>query len=272
MQSIIITGTSTGIGQACVKRLSQCNIHLIATYRGKIPDYLVSFPNVSAIPLELADEHSVVTALEKIYHIHQSFPLQAIVSNAGYGQYGPVEDLDRTRLNHQMQVNYLGAAQLITGTIPLLRETQGRIVIVSSVLGFTSTPLRGAYAASKYALEALADTLRLELHTANIKTILIEPGPVKTAFRETACQHLAALLEQKPHSHYQYLYTRFLNQTQKTKGTITAGDVAQCIDNALYTANPRARYRLTRQTKLAWLGKRLLSSGWLDKITLKYKA
>ncbi|GBU10314.1 oxidoreductase [Gammaproteobacteria bacterium] len=271
MQTIVITGTSTGIGKACVQLFLDSNWYVIAISRDKNPD---SHENLKHIYCDMTDAYAVNNAIAQVIDLCKENQLSALINNAGYGQYGPIEDLNRSLLENQMAANFHGPVQLSIGLIPLLRKNLSptRIIFVSSVLGFTSTPLRGAYSASKHALESIADTLRLELKNTPIKTILIEPGPVATQFRFTACKHLQSLLEQAPNTHYAKSYANFINQSKQTKGTVTASYVANIIYKSVTVPNPKIRYRICTQTWLAWIGKRILSSKIWDYIVLKNQA
>lgn len=271
MQTIIITGSSSGIGLATILNLLENNYRVLALHRN-MPPNIKPHPNLHFVECELADTTSVNQAALQLVALCKNQHVTALVNNAGYGQYGPLEDLERCDFERQMAVNFHGPLQLTNLLMPILRESKARILIVSSVLGFTSTPLRGAYSASKYALEAIADTWRLELATSGIKTILIEPGPVKTQFRKTASKNLQELLLKNTNTHYRNQYEKFINQTKETKGTVSAEHVANIIYTAITAPNPRVRYRICTQTTLAWIGKRLFPSKLFDYIMLKNKS
>lgn len=271
MQTIILTGSSSGIGFATVHKLLAHNYRVIALHRN-LPPHFEPHPNLYFVECELADPMSVNRAVSQIISLCHNQCVIALVNNAGYGQYGPLEDLERSDFERQMAVNFHGPLQLTNQLMPILRESKARILIVTSVLGFTSTPLRGAYSASKYALEAIADTWRLELASSGIKTILIEPGPVKTQFRTTASGNLQKLLLKNKDTYYKNQYEKFINQKKETKGTVSSEYVANIIYTAITAPNPKVRYRICTQTSLAWIGKRLLPSKIFDYIMLKNKS
>ncbi|GHA01743.1 short-chain dehydrogenase/reductase [Arenicella chitinivorans] len=266
-KTVFITGCSSGIGHASAHLLHQLNFKVVASVRN--PNHITRLTDlgIECIHLDLSDEHSVQSAVDYLHGKHPN--LYALVNNGAYGQPGAVEDLSRTALKAQFETNLFGTHDLTQKLLPLLRkQTTARIIQVSSVLGFVALPLRGAYNASKFALEGLSDTLRLELKNTNIEVILIEPGAIDTQFRSNA------LLQFEQHinpegSHYmaQYEAARVrLERTEPGRFALPAASVAKDIHHALTAKRPKLRYRQTLPTIVIAKLKRILSTRMMDKI------
>ncbi len=187
-----------------------------------------------------------------------------------FGQPGALEDLPTEALKAQFQTNFFGWHQLVQEILPHMRaHGEGRIIQNSSVLGFAAMKYRGAYNASKFALEGWTDTLRLELADTNIKVALIEPGPIETQFRQNA---LAAFekwidIESSPHRvAYEAQKQRLDNDKSNNKFVLPAEACIDPVLHALTSNSPKIRYRITTPTKLFAVLKRVLPARLLDKI------
>lgn len=197
-----------------------------------------------------------------------------LFNNAAYGQPGAVEDLTRQSLTEQFETNVFGTHELTRGLLPyLLKSPNGKIIQNSSVLGFAAMPMRGAYNASKFALEGLTDTLRLELsQNSNIKVVLIEPGPIESKFRANALNALNRNVNISA-SRYQDMYqgaiSRLSENESTTQFTLPAQAVADKLIKAIRTRNPKARYYVTFPTYLFGFLKRILPTSILDKLLIK---
>ncbi|MGE8357452.1 MAG: SDR family NAD(P)-dependent oxidoreductase, partial [Microvirgula sp.] len=191
-RSILITGCSSGIGLATATLLHQQGWRVFASARKQqdVDTLLTSFPD--ALLLDVDSSDSIRAAVSHIER-ETGGRLDALFNNAGFGQPGAVEDVPRAALRAQFETNLFGAWELTAAVLPLMRrQGQGRILFNSSVLGFAAMRWRGAYNASKFAMEGLADTLRLELDGSGIEVSLIEPGPIVSRFRPNALAHLHA--------------------------------------------------------------------------------
>jgi short-subunit dehydrogenase len=227
---------------------------------------------LEASRLDLADSASITNAVNDILEATDG-KLYALFNNGAYGQPGAVEDLTRTALREQFETNLFGWHELTCRIIPVMRrQGTGRIIQNSSILGFIAMPYRGAYIASKYALEGLTDTLRLELEGSGIHVSLIEPGPIESRFRANAYAMWQKHIDPS-HSHhranYEAMQTRLRKQGAAAPFTLPAEAVLKKVIHALEHPKPRLRYPVTVPTHLFAALRRLLSTRMLDKVLLK---
>lgn len=269
---VLVTGCSSGIGLCAALTLKKRGYQVIATVRSnddKAP--LIEGGVEHIIYLELNDSVSVKNAATECLHISNN-KLFAIFNNAAYGQPGAVEDLSRETLRLQFETNVFGTHELTTRLLPsMIANGEGRIIQNSSILGFVAMPMRGAYNASKFALEGLSDTLRLELDGSGVYVSLIEPGPITSKFRKNALEALEKNVD-FTRSRHQEKYIAAVNRL-KTVGpsssfTLPADAVVDKLILALEAKRPKARYRVTIPTHLfAALGP-FFPTRLLDKIIL----
>lgn len=196
--------------------------------------------------------------------------VDALFNNAAFGQPGAVEDLSREVLKFQFETNLFGTHELTNLLIPLMRrQGHGRIIYNSSVLGLVAMTYRGAYNASKFALEGLADTLRLELHGSNIFVSLIEPGPILSNFRQNSFSLYKKNIVATD-SFHKGAYTDMEERLQKEGAavpfTLPAKAVAEKVIHAVESGKPKIRYYVTFPTYLFAFLKRLLPTSWLDNL------
>ena len=267
-ESVLITGCSSGIGLDAAQFLSSQGFQVIASVRQAKDIAMLQDLGIECLQLDLADESSIQAAVDYINTHHPQ--LYGLVNNGAYGQAGAVEDLTREALREQFETNVFGTHELTQKLLPLFRRhNRGRIVQVSSVLGVIALPLRGAYNASKFALEGLTDTQRLELSDTDIKLSLIEPGAIETRFRANAFQYFEKHIDAENSvfkQRYEALRER-LNRKENARFTLQPRDVSRSIYHALTARNPRIRYRITIPTIIGAKLKRLLSDRMMDKIT-----
>ena len=222
-----------------------------------------------SIQLDLDDSASIAHAVNHVIN-ETDGKLYALFNNGAYGQPGAVEDLSRDALRLQFETNLFGWAELTNRLLPYMRrENQGRIIQNSSVLGLVAMPFRGAYNASKFALEGLTDTLRLELADTNIQLSLIEPGPITSQFRRNALislqQHID--IESSVHkSRYQTAITRLGREVSTTPFTLGPEAVYAKLLHALEAKKAKPRYYVTFPTYLFAFLRRILPVSWLDNI------
>jgi NAD(P)-dependent dehydrogenase (short-subunit alcohol dehydrogenase family) len=245
MPAVLLTGASRGIGRATALRLARAGWTVYATVRSAADGQgLVAEAAGGAVhPLQLE-----VTSDEGIAALDEALParLDAIVNNAGIVVSGPLETLSAADLREQFDVNVVGAVALTNLVLPRLRASRGRIVFVSSLSGVISTPMTGAYNASKFALEAIADAWRLELRPWGIKVILVEPAMTDTDLWRKAPETLEAEAAEMSAEHRE-LYAGHLDGMRKTvprmqKMAKPVDTVAAAIEKALTASRPRARY------------------------------
>lgn len=270
---VVVTGCSTGIGRCAVKTLHQRGYYVIAMVRN--PDdaeALMQWGIPHVIEIDLAKPESVSGAITNIVRISEQ-KIFALFNNAAYGQPGAVEDLSRDTLRRQFEVNVFGTHQLTCGLLPfMLKMSDARIIQNSSVLGFAAMPMRGAYNASKFALEGLSDTLRLELKGTRVKVSLIQPGPILSSFRENALAALERevdLVQSRHAKKYEAALARLRKSGPAVPFTLPPEAVVKKLIHALESPNPKSRYKVTLPTYLMAVLKTLLPSKVMDQVLIK---
>jgi NAD(P)-dependent dehydrogenase (short-subunit alcohol dehydrogenase family) len=268
-KTILITGCSSGIGYATAVELRQRGHNVIASARKTEDVARLKEEGFTAVPLDLADSTSIRQAVEQAFDITGG-KIDALFNNGAFGQPGAVEDLSRDVLRHQFETNLFGTHELTNLLIPSMRKQgHGRIIYNSSVLGLVAMKYRGAYNASKYALEGLADTLRLELNGTNIHISLIEPGPILSNFRKNAYVLYKKNID-PAHSFHKKAYDAIEQRLQKegpaVAFTLPALAVAEKVVHALEANRPKIRYYVTFPTYLFAFLKRILPMSWLDRL------
>jgi NAD(P)-dependent dehydrogenase (short-subunit alcohol dehydrogenase family) len=224
-----------------------------------------------ALYLELADEGSIAECAEQALSRTEG-ELFALFNNAAYGQPGAVEDVSADVLRRQLQVNLIGAHELTRHILPAMRTNgTGRIVQCSSVLGFIAAPFRGAYCASKFALEGLTDALRVELRGSGIHVVLIEPGPIRTRFVDNAVAAARANIDIEGSLHRERYQAMLASLQRGGRETfkLEPEAVARKLIHAVESPHPKARYRVTVPAHLASLAIRVLPTRLLDGLTAR---
>jgi NAD(P)-dependent dehydrogenase (short-subunit alcohol dehydrogenase family) len=271
-KTVVITGCSTGIGHCVALGLQQKGYRVFATARQKQDVAQLSALGLDSVQLDLADSASIQTAVADILN-RSDGKIYALFNNGAYGQAGAVEDLNRDVLRAQFETNLFGWLELTNLILPVMRQQgYGRIIQNGSLLGFVCLRYRGAYNASKHALEGLSDTLRLELAGTHIYVSLIEPGPIESKFRQNSLQLFQKNINIDNSVHkttYLRQIQRLAKQGHAAPFTLPAEAVLAQVLRALESPKPKARYYVTFPSHLfAWL-KRLLPTSWLDYILLR---
>lgn len=269
---ILITGCSSGIGEFCAKALHiEEGYKVYATCRDQKDVNRLKSQGVWACKLDLNDNKSIHEGLNSVL-AKSSGNLDILFNNGAYGQPGAVEDLSDEILKQQFQTNFFGTHELTRHVLRVFKEkNSGRIIYNSSVLGFCAMAYRGAYNSSKFALEGLADTLRQELITSDIKVILIEPGPIKSKFRKNSLEKFNQNIDIENSSNRDF-YKQTLKRLQNTEDssfTLGPDAVYKVLISAINDKNPKARYKVTSPTYWLWYAKKILPTDLLDKILLK---
>jgi len=272
-KNVVITGCSTGIGAAAARLLKDRGWNVVATARKSDDLKTLEEQGFHAVKLDIADEASVTEAVQSIMTVFKG-RVGAIVNNAGFGQSGAVEDLTREVLRYQFEVNLIGMQDFTNRFIPVMRQQGwGRIINISSVLGRISLPFMGSYAATKFAMEALSDALRVELHGSGIAVSLIEPGPISSAFRKNAADRARATLKFDKGAHadfYQHEVKRRDMQNSKPDFfTLPPEAVAEKIFKALNTQSPGIRYRVTLPAYSGEFVRRFLPHRLIDWVMIR---
>jgi NAD(P)-dependent dehydrogenase (short-subunit alcohol dehydrogenase family) len=258
--TVAVTGASRGIGRATALAFAARGHKVFALARS-LPDLQAlaedqgrSSGTIIPLEMDVADEPSRQQAVAAILEHTSGYGLDVLVNNAGYGQFGPLEEVTPEQLRCQIEVNLIGVLAFTQPFLPMMRSRRrGRIINVSSVAGRVATPFMGAYNASKFALEGMSDALRLELSPFSIKVVLIEPGPVRSNFGEAVQETVST---DSP-------YARFQRRWRGTRGASdffsrSADHCAAVIVRAALSPHPRVRYRVTPHALLAEIGRRLV--------------
>ena len=271
-KSVLVTGASSGIGRCVALGLHQRGYRVFATARRAQDLRDLANQGLNAIELHLDDPDSVAAAAARVLEAAEG-RLYALFNNGAYGQPGAVEDLTWPVLEQQLRTNLLGWHELTRLLIPAMRNAgEGRIIQNSSVLGIVTMPYRGAYNCSKFALEGLTDTLRLELHGSGIQVCLIEPGPITSRFRANAHAKFKQYIDAENSVHrdnYRAMETRLLKEGETSGFTLPPEAVLDKVIHALESPRPRPRYRVTTPTKVFAILRRVLSTRQLDRLLRK---
>lgn len=265
--SILITGCSSGIGHHAAHALKARGYRVFATARKQEDVARLHDEGLESLHLDLVDSASIQAAVADILAATGG-TLDALFNNGGYGQPGAVEDLSRDAVRAQFETNVFGGIELTNAVIPVMRrQGHGRIVQNSSVLGFAALPFRGAYTASKYALEGFYDTLRLELADTGIQVSLIEPGPIASRFRANAFAVYQRSIDVERSAFrdtYRAMERRLTRQGPAAPFTLGPEAVTEKLLHALESPRARPRYFVTFPTYLFGTLKRLLPTRGLD--------
>lgn len=271
-KTVLITGCSSGIGYCTAKGLHERGYRVFATARKRSSVEKLLAEGLESFRLDLNDSNSINFAFEETMR-RTDGELYALFNNGAFGLPGAVEDLSRDALRAQFETNVFGWQELANLAIPVMRrQGYGRIIQNSSVLGFVSMPYRGAYNASKYAIEGLSDTLRLELKGTNVYVSLIEPGPIASRFRMNAVKALEKYVDIENSVHrekYQGVLTRLNKPGPAVPFTLPPEAVLKRVILALESDKPQPRYYVTFPTYLFGFLKRILSTRVLDAILAK---
>jgi short-subunit dehydrogenase len=244
MPSVLVTGAGRGIGLAITEHMSARGWDVYATARSDTAlRELDRLSNVHAIPLDITDRSAITTLSGQL-----PITLNGVVNNAGIIVNGPVEGLTLDDLSRQLEVNVTAQIGVTQAVLPKIRDSRGRVVFVSSVSGLATLPGSGAYSASKYAIESLADALRIELRPWHIPVSLIEPGPIRTDMWGQALAEHDRMTAQLSQEHRE-LYASHLAGTRKLLGRMQklAADpkkVTKAVNHALTSRHPKRRYLL----------------------------
>lgn len=265
-KSVLITGCSSGIGYVSAKMLRERGWFVIASARDASDVEQLKSQGFHAVQLDLASPDSIAMALDWTLKLTNG-RLDALFNNGAFAIPGAVEDLSRTALSYQLDNGLLGWHELTTLVLPIMRRQGfGRIVNCSSVLGLVAMRYRGAYVATKFALEGLTDVLRLELHGSGIQVSLIEPGPISSKFRENAYLQFQRWIDAE-HSLHKLSYLKMIQRLDSDKPapfTLAPEAVGQALIHALEAKRAKPRYYVTKATWFMAMAKRFLPTAGLD--------
>lgn len=271
-RSALVTGCSSGIGLVTAQRLAKRGWHVIASARKPGDVQRLKSLGLDAVLLNVADSNCIGKALDETLTLAGG-RLDALVNNAGIAIPGAVEDLERETLQRQFDTNFFGTVELTNRVLPIMRrQGHGRVVMVGSILGRVALPWRGAYNASKFALEGITDTLRLELRGTDIRVSLVDPGPVRSRFRDNSLLNFDEYVDAARSPHRE-IYARLRAETGARKDrlpfTVDAESVAVKIVRALESRRPKARYYVTVPAYALAFLRNVLPTRWLDALLVR---
>ncbi len=272
-QSVLITGASSGIGEATALRLDARGFRVFAGVRNEDAAQALrerASEHLTPLMLDVTDDGTIARAVETVGHAGADRIL-GIVNNAGIVMPGPLEFLPLEDVRRQLEVNVVGVLAVTQAFLPLLRASgNGRIVNISSVNGRMALRFIGPYVASKFALEGMSDTLRMELRQWNIQVVVIQPGAIATPIFDVSRRRGKAIAERMP-KRAEELYPRVLSAMRDRRGrtprrAIAPDRVARVIERALTARRPKTRYLVGRDAKLGALAAALLPDRLLDRL------
>lgn len=273
---VLITGASSGIGKTTSLILAEKGFFVLAGVRKeKDAQNLKSFnSNIIPVFIDVTDQESIFGAAEKVIEITGDSGLYALINNAGIVVAGPVEFLPIDRLRLQLETNVIGQVNVTQNFLPLIRKGKGRIINISSIAGFTAFPFKGAYAASKFAIEALSDSLRRELSPWKIPVSVIEPGIIKTPIWEKSINLVKDIITEMPpqaEKFYGSVYKNLIGRTVKRVercGT-SPEEVSKVILHALTSKKPKTRYLVGNDASFLRYCLTKLPDNFVDKFICK---
>ena len=274
-KSILITGCSSGIGLDAARAMRDRGWRVFASCRQQADCDRLQDEGFDSPRIDYADEHSITSGLAEVLQATGG-TLDALFNNGAHGLPGAVEDLATEGLREIFETNVFGWHELTRQVLPVMRaQGNGRIVQNSSILGLVSFPWRGAYVATKFAIEGLTDTLRVELLDTDIKVALIEPGPVTSKFRENAIPHFERFIDWQ-NSPFRPLYEkkllkRLYESTGPDQFELPASAVTAKLIHACESPRPRPRYYVTTPTHVAGVLRRILTTRAIDRILARLK-
>lgn len=257
---ILVTGASTGIGEAAALHLDRLGFGVFAGVRRQADGESLrakGSERITAVLLDVTDAAQIAAAAERIGNVVGADGLHGLVNNAGIAVAGPLEFLPVDELRRQFEVNVIGLVAVTQAVLPHLRQAQGRIVNIGSLSGRVTSPMVGAYAASKHALEAVTASLRMELSSWGIHVSLVGPGVIATPIWEKSIIAASDLLERMP-AQATLLYgdlIRAIRRRQENKGVtgLPAERVAEAVAHALTASRPKYRYAVGRDARMVEL-------------------
>lgn len=274
-RSILITGCSSGIGLDAARTLRSRGWRVLATCRKPEDCARLAEEGLESFQIDLADEARVAEGAAEALS-RTGGRLDALFNNGAYAIPGGVEDLPRDAFRAIFETNLFGQIDLTNRILPAMRaQGHGRVVMNSSVLGFAALAWRGAYVATKFALEGVTDTLRLELRGSGIWVVLIEPGPIATPFRAKSIPHFERWIDWRASPHAQayadtLLERLYAPQAKNDRFELEPAAVTAKLIRALESPNPAPRYHVTTPTHAMSVMKRLLPTRMLDAVSLRW--
>ena len=270
-KNILITGCSSGIGKNVAITLHNKGWRVFATCRSKTDCTFFTKLGIESFPLDLLKEESINCAVNLVKEKTKS-QLDVLFNNGAYAIPGAIQDIPRSAMREIFEVNVFGQIDLINRCIPLMMSSDyPKIINCSSVLGFISLPYRGLYSATKYSIEALTDALRRENYDSKIKFVLIQPGPINTDIKKKSIKHFEKWIDWKKSIHQKTYENKVIKRLYDNNYKdsfnsyeLQPDEVTKIIIKVLNSKKPKARYKITIQTKIAQIMIKLLPTNTLD--------
>ena len=270
-KNILITGCSSGIGKNVAITLHNKGWRVFATCRSKTDCTFFTKLGIESFPLDLLKEESINCAVNLVKEKTKS-QLDVLFNNGAYAIPGAIQDIPRSAMREIFEVNVFGQIDLINRCIPLMMNSDyPKVINCSSVLGFISLPYRGLYSATKYSIEALTDALRRENYDSKIKFVLIQPGPINTDIKKKSIKHFEKWIDWKKSIHQKTYENKVIKRLYDNNYKdsfnsyeLQPDEVTKLLINILNSKKPKARYKITIQTKIAQIMIKLLPTNTLD--------
>ena len=270
-KNILITGCSSGIGKNVAITLHNKGWRVFATCRSKTDCTFFTKLGIESFPLDLLKEESINCAVNLVKEKTKS-QLDVLFNNGAYAIPGAIQDIPRSAMREIFEVNVFGQIDLINRCIPLMMNSDyPKVINCSSVLGFISLPYRGLYSATKYSIEALTDALRRENYDSKIKFVLIQPGPINTDIKKKSVKHFEKWIDWKKSIHKKTYENKVIKRLYDNNYKdsfnsyeLQPDEVTKILINVLNSKKPKARYKITIQTKIAQIMTKLLPTNTLD--------
>ena len=270
-KNILITGCSSGIGKNVAITLHNKGWRVFATCRSKTDCTFFTKLGIESFPLDLLKEESINCAVNLVKEKTKS-QLDVLFNNGAYAIPGAIQDIPRSAMREIFEVNVFGQIDLINRCIPIMMSSDyPKIINCSSVLGFISLPYRGLYSATKYSIEALTDALRRENYDSKIKFVLIQPGPINTDIKKKSIKHFEKWIDWKKSIHQKTYENKVIKRLYDNNYKdsfnsyeLQPDEVTKILINVLNSKKPKARYKITIQTKIAQIMTKLLPTNTLD--------
>lgn len=264
-QVVFLTGASSGIGKSTAIMLHNAGLKVYAAARRVECMQDLRALGIVVLYLDLLENESIEACVQEV--LHQEGRIDVFVSNAGYGFYGAIEDVPLESARAQLDVNLFGFARLVQLIAPSMRaQNHGKIIAISSIAGRVWTPFGGWYHASKYALEGLCDSLRLELKPFGVDVILIEPGGIKTDWGVIAARHLREIGGNGAYAKSCEKYARALHQTYQGSSLSSPDTIARTIITAIRAKRPKTRYLVGFMARPMLYARRVLGDRLFDRL------
>jgi NAD(P)-dependent dehydrogenase (short-subunit alcohol dehydrogenase family) len=267
---VLVTGASSGIGEATARHLATLGFEVLAgVRRDEDAERIAAVPGIDAVRLDVTDPASIAAAAERAGDGDGG--LAGLVNNAGVAITGPLEFMPIEELRRQLEINVIGQVAVTQALLPALRRARGRIVNISSVAGRVALPLAGPYAASKYALEAISDSLRREVASQGVRVVVVEPGGIRTPIwqKGTAdADRIEAAAPPEARSLYGAMADSLRKEAEKiaSETGLPPQAVADVVGEALTADRPRTRYLVGRDAKLRATVARVLPDRVMDRL------